>query len=173
MSGPRHLRSTVSRALPSTHLFEPGRDRKGAAAVEFAIVLPLFLLLVVGALDVGRAVMVQHKLAEAARAGCRLYTLKNEVTEDDVRAIVDKVMADANIGGYAVELDPYPPTAIEHLSPVTVSVSVPYNQASWCSSWFLSGKTLVATCIMPGDAGEVSRDSGGGTGSPGPPSAPP
>ena len=158
MPGPGHLRSTIFRGLPSARLFASRFDRKGAVVVEFAIVLPLFLVLVLGAINVGRAVLVQHKLTEAARAGCRLYALPTEVNQEDVQAVIETVMAEANLDGYAVELDPHPSTAIEHFSPVTVSVSVPYDEASWCSSWFLSGKTLEATCIMPGDTGQISRD---------------
>jgi Flp pilus assembly protein TadG len=47
------------------------RDR-GAAAVEFALLLPLLLLIVFGIIDVGRALNAQITLAEAAREGARL-----------------------------------------------------------------------------------------------------
>jgi len=126
MSDPGRPRSTRHGVSRSPRRFASRRDRKGAALIEFAVVFPLFLLLVVGAIDVGRAVMVQHKLVEAARAGSRAYSLPNEVTEGEVEAVVDTVMADANLDGYAVEFDPYPPDTIQHLAPVTVSVSIPY-----------------------------------------------
>ncbi len=50
------------------------RDR-GAAAVEFALVLPLLLLLVFGIIDFGRAYMAQISLTQAAREGARLGAL--------------------------------------------------------------------------------------------------
>jgi hypothetical protein len=50
------------------------RDR-GAAAVEFALVLPLLLLIVFGIIDFGRALNAQITLTEAAREGARLAAL--------------------------------------------------------------------------------------------------
>jgi Flp pilus assembly protein TadG len=47
------------------------RDR-GAAAVEFALVLPLLLLIIFGIIDSGRALSAQVVLTEAAREGARL-----------------------------------------------------------------------------------------------------
>jgi Flp pilus assembly protein TadG len=51
-----------------------GRDR-GAAAVEFALVLPLLLLIVFGIIDFGRALNAQITLTQAAREGVRLAAL--------------------------------------------------------------------------------------------------
>lgn len=45
--------------------------RRGAAAVEMALVLPLFLLVIFGIVEIGRAFMVEHLLANAARVGAR------------------------------------------------------------------------------------------------------
>jgi Flp pilus assembly protein TadG len=50
------------------------RDR-GTAAVEFALVLPLLLLIVFGMIDLGRALNAQITLTEAAREGARLAAL--------------------------------------------------------------------------------------------------
>src|SRR5215472_18044642 len=51
-----------------------GGDR-GAAAVEFALLLPLLLLLVFGIIDFGRAINAQITLTQAAREGARLAAL--------------------------------------------------------------------------------------------------
>jgi Flp pilus assembly protein TadG len=48
---------------------------RGAAAVEFALVLPLLLLIVFGIIDFGRALNAQITLTEAAREGVRLAAL--------------------------------------------------------------------------------------------------
>jgi Flp pilus assembly protein TadG len=53
-----------------------GRNRdRGAAAVEFALLLPLLLLLVFGIIDFGRAINAQITLTQAAREGARLAAL--------------------------------------------------------------------------------------------------
>jgi Flp pilus assembly protein TadG len=50
---------------------QAARDR-GAAAVEFALLLPVLLLLVFGIIDFGRALNAQITLTQAAREGARL-----------------------------------------------------------------------------------------------------
>jgi Flp pilus assembly protein TadG len=50
------------------------RDR-GAAAVEFALVLPLLLLILFAIIDFGRALNAQITLTQAAREGARLAAL--------------------------------------------------------------------------------------------------
>ena len=49
----------------------PDRER-GQTLVEFALVLPIFLLVVFGLIDVGRAVYTNSTLSQAAREGARL-----------------------------------------------------------------------------------------------------
>jgi len=58
-------------------LSRPGaRDKdRGATAVEFALLLPLLLLLVFGIVDFGRAINTQITLTQAAREGARLAAL--------------------------------------------------------------------------------------------------
>jgi Flp pilus assembly protein TadG len=55
----------MSRRLAET----PGR--RGQAMVEFAIVLPIFILLLVGIIDGGRVIFANNQLAEIAREGAR------------------------------------------------------------------------------------------------------
>jgi Flp pilus assembly protein TadG len=50
------------------------RDR-GSVAVEFALLLPILLLLVFGVVDFGRAISAQITLTQAAREGARLAAL--------------------------------------------------------------------------------------------------
>lgn len=52
-------------------------SERGAAAVEFALVLPLLVLLVFGIVEFGRAFQVQATLAAAAREGARVMAVQN------------------------------------------------------------------------------------------------
>jgi Flp pilus assembly protein TadG len=47
------------------------RGERGAIAVEFAIILPVLLLLIFGALDLAHAYYIQHIVTTASREGAR------------------------------------------------------------------------------------------------------
>jgi len=58
------------------------RADRGAAAVEFALVLPILLLLVFGIVDYGRAYNAKVTLTHAAREGARMLAVENASTSD-------------------------------------------------------------------------------------------
>ena len=53
-------------------------SERGAAAVEFAILLPLLLMLVMGTIEFGRAYNAQITLTNAARDGVRVMAIAND-----------------------------------------------------------------------------------------------
>ncbi|UTT68512.1 pilus assembly protein [Arthrobacter sp. DNA4] len=53
-------------------------SERGAAAVEFAILLPLLLMLVLGTIEFGRAYNAQITLTNAARDGVRVMAINND-----------------------------------------------------------------------------------------------
>ncbi len=68
------------------------RRRRGTAIVEFAVVLPLLLLLLFGIVEFGWLFLIRQTLVNAAREGCRVAVLKT-ATDEDVAARVREVMA--------------------------------------------------------------------------------
>jgi Flp pilus assembly protein TadG len=66
------------------------KSERGAVAVEFAIVLPIFLLLVLGIVEFGRAFNIQVSLSEAAREAARyaaVHCTEAGYDEDDAMAV--------------------------------------------------------------------------------------
>jgi Flp pilus assembly protein TadG len=61
------------------------RDERGASAVEFAFIVPLLILLVLGIAEFGHAFQVQGTLSAAAREGVRAMALRNDPV--DARAV--------------------------------------------------------------------------------------
>ena len=53
------------------------RDERGASAVEFGMIVPLLLVLVIGIVEFGHAFQVQGTLSAAAREGARRMALQN------------------------------------------------------------------------------------------------
>ena len=67
---------------------------RGQALVEFAFIIPIFLLVVFGLVDLGRAVFVNNSLAEAARDGARYGSVQARGFDDARRtAVEDWVLA--------------------------------------------------------------------------------
>ena len=122
--------------------------RWGAAAVEFAIVAPIFFLFVFGIIEYGRMVMVQQVLTNASREGARQAVLDGSSTSE-VESIVQNYLTNSSIQGATVTVTPNPPGSAEFGDPVTVVVSVGFNQVSWLPGpMFLGGKTLSAATVM-------------------------
>jgi Flp pilus assembly protein TadG len=53
-----------------------GRDRRGGVAVEFAFIVPLAILLTIGAIEVARAVSVQASISHAAKETVRFASVR-------------------------------------------------------------------------------------------------
>jgi Flp pilus assembly protein TadG len=70
------------------------RHRTGAATVEFAVVLALFLsTYLYGMLEVSRGIMVYQTLNNAARIGCRAGAQSGNGNSDITTAVSDVMMA--------------------------------------------------------------------------------
>lgn len=74
------------------------RTRRGQAVVEFALVLPVFLLLLFGALEFGRVFVRLHLMTNAAREGARVGSLPGS-TEDDVQDTASDRMTRVGLSG--------------------------------------------------------------------------
>jgi Flp pilus assembly protein TadG len=96
-----------------------GRDR-GASAVEFALLLPLLMLIIFGLVDTGRALDAQITLTQAAREGARLAALN----QPDVVARTQA--AAAGLSPVAVIVTPCPAGASQGLDAVVVT-SYPFR----------------------------------------------
>jgi Flp pilus assembly protein TadG len=124
------------------------KDRRGAAAVEFALVAPVLMLLVFGMIEFGRLVMVQQVLTNASREGARVGILDDSTTAD-VAASVSSFLTSSNISGATITVSPDPPSSAGYGDAVTVTVTVPFNQVSWLPSpMYLNGATMSASTSM-------------------------
>lgn len=126
-------------------------NRQGAAAVEFALVAPLFFLLVFGMIEFGRMIMVQQVITNASREGARMAVLDSQTpTASDVTSAVSTYLQNAGISGETVTIDPAEPTTAAYGEPVTVTVQVPFSSVSWLPApMFINADTnLTASAVM-------------------------
>lgn len=70
------------------------KRRRGQALVEFALIVPMFLMLVLGVYEFGRAWHVYQTITDAARDAARTAVLaRPTITIDTVAAAANRVMA--------------------------------------------------------------------------------
>jgi Flp pilus assembly protein TadG len=116
--------------------------------VEFAIIAPIFFLLVFGMIEFGRMVMVQQILTNASREGARKAVLDG-VSNVDVEDTVEDYLANASITGATISVATQAPTPPDIAESRIVTVTIPFSQVSWLPApIFLSGKTLSASTSM-------------------------
>ena len=130
------------------------RSRRGVVMAEFAIVLPIFILAVIGIIEFGRAVMVQQILVNAAREGARRAIVPG-ATSDEVKDLVDDYLVNASLGaasrkvavrddnGMDVEL-----ATVDSHERIQVIVQVPYDEVGVGISSYFMGSMMKARVQM-------------------------
>lgn len=123
------------------------KARRGAAAVEFALVVPFFLMLLFGIVEFGRAMMVQQMMVNATREGARVAVLPGSTTADVRSAVVDALA----VTGVPCEDDditvtPDPSTAYNNAQ-ISVSVAIPFSDVSWIAGTYITADLNAATSM--------------------------
>jgi Flp pilus assembly protein TadG len=116
--------------------YNPSRTRRGVSSIEFALVAPVFFLVVFGLIENGRMLMLQHAVTNAAREGCRAAALASNIDASDVETIVRDHLK-STLGDTANDIAkvrlsiPATLTDVASETELTVSVEVDYADASW------------------------------------------
>jgi len=131
------------------------RTRRGVALVEFAIVLPLLILLLIGIWEVGRVIEVQQSVQNAAREGGR-QTSTGKRTLSQVTQSVKDYLARAgyittNVTVTVTNLTDSSrsdPTTANQLDRFQVVVTMPFDDARLITQkWFTNGRILTAKVV--------------------------
>ncbi len=107
-------------------------------------------------IEIGRAVMVEQVLTNAAREGARAAVLDGSTATGVKDKVVD-YMKNGGISAAAtdmVTITPTDPASAANGTPVTVTVQVQFSKVTWLPSpWFISGnKYLTASSVMRREA---------------------
>jgi Flp pilus assembly protein TadG len=122
--------------------------RRGAAAVEFAVVAPLLALFIVGLCEVSRAQMVKSVLTDAARHACRTG-IRPAANNAAIIADVNKILSDNHINTSAATItilvngQAVNASTAKANDEISVKVSIPFGQASWTASFFFIASDTV------------------------------
>ena len=126
-------------------------DRRGQALVEFALVIPIVLLLICGLFDLGRIVFVNNTLSDGARHGARHASV--DPRADDYCQVIDDAVRTAILGQPLATYD----VVYQQIDPAGDPVGMQYvlcrNGANG------PGKASLPASAKPGDRVTVILDA--------------
>jgi Flp pilus assembly protein TadG len=105
--------------------------------VEFALVAPLFFMLVLGIIEFGRAFMVMDLLNEAARVGCRVAIIEGTSSAQIKQAATDFLTSagiNGEVAGVSVNdapIDTVEANTMPAYTEMSVVVTVPVSSVTW------------------------------------------
>lgn len=104
------------------------RDTRGVAAVEFALSLPIIVMLMFGLIEVGRIVYTQTALSFAAQEGTRFAIVRDgNVTTEEIEAFAASQLIAVVDGQLAVFAATAPVDPGTNTSLITIEVSMEYR----------------------------------------------
>jgi len=131
--------------MRDTRMKPSGRRRRGATAVEFAVVAPVILLMFFAALEFSRLNMIRHTVDVAAFEGARRGILPGATVatvQDRVNVVLEAIRVQAET--VVVE----PATLSRSVDTVTVTVTVALDTHTWIPSSFVAGKKVSRSCTL-------------------------
>lgn len=127
--------------------------RRAAAAVEFALCVPILLTVVFAVIEFSRMLQLQHIVRQAAFEGARTgMTL--DATTATAQAQVTKILGMVRVSNATVTITPNPLTYAS--TGVSVTVSVPAAGNSWFMRFLPSGSSVTATVALDREIQAIS-----------------
>ena len=121
------------------------------------MVAPVIFLMVFASVEFGRALMVMHGVADAARDGCRLAVSWKATLPEVEEVVADRLRA-FGVTKYQITVEPSNLNAAEQFEPVTVRITTAYEDVSYLPiPKLLSGATLSGYSCLPKE-GEVEKE---------------
>ena len=121
--------------------------RRGLAATETAITLPLLVLLVFGAIELTNAIFLKQSLTIAAYEGARAVA-RPAATSDNGEARVDAVLAARGVSNYEVSFSPEVTASTPRGTTLKVTVSAPVAAHLVGPVWFFGERTMMSEVCM-------------------------
>jgi len=113
------------------------RLRRGTQVVEVAFVLPIFFFFTMTGIEFARLLYVRHSVEQAAYEACRVAVTPG-ATQQLVRQKGGELLRAVGVRDFAINLAPFPPSAVinEDTRTVTVRVEVPFASNSFLPPTF-------------------------------------
>ena len=121
--------------------------RAGVAASEFAVCLPILVLIFMGMIEACTMIFLKQSLSVAAYEGMRT-ALEQNASLTDVEQTCQQILDERRVRGANISLSPTNFNALRPGEYFTLSVSAPCNDNSIIPASFFSGKTMTGAATM-------------------------
>lgn len=125
----------------------PRESRRGAAMVEFALTLPLLLIIVLGTIESCSMLHLKQTLHIAAYEAARV-ALVPKTTNAQVTNAAQAILTDRRVQGSAISITPSSFSSAPISSYITVTVTAPSNSNFAVPLLFYRNKTITGSCSM-------------------------
>ena len=115
------------------------KHRRGATAVDFAIVSPIFFLLLITSFEVARLNVIRHTADNAAYEAARIAMVPGATAAEAVNE-ANRIMNIAGARGSNVTVNPA--TIGLNTQQITVTVDIPLGQNGWITPRFTGASTI-------------------------------
>jgi Flp pilus assembly protein TadG len=129
------------------------RERRGLAAVELALCLPIVLVTALGMIETSNVVFVQTRMQSVAYEGVRVATrpttsAAQAATAATVITECNTMLSQLGVNGATVTLNPSSLTSLVPQQTVTVTITAPLSQNSTVAYVLSSSMTLTASATL-------------------------
>ena len=120
--------------------------RVGAAVVEFAVCLPLIVLIVLGTIEAGSLLFLKQTLVQAAYEGAKVAITTGD--SDQVEAVVDLVAASRDLNEVSVQFTPADIASVPAGEIITLTLTAPGDDNSLIPFGVFRNLTVEASASM-------------------------
>ncbi len=125
----------------------PERHRGGVAAIEFAVCIPLFVVLTIGAVEATDAIYLRNSLRVVAYEAVR-EAVKPAATNATATARGNTILAARNVQNGVITIVPADLSTAVGGDPIVVTVSAPANDNTIMPDWFFTGVIIREQLVM-------------------------
>jgi len=133
------LDSPSSVAIPIDCRAAKRRLRRGAAMVEFAMMVPIVFTLAFAAIEFARVLMIRHSVDNAVYESARLAMIPGS-SSAEAKGESERLLRVVGVTDFLIEIVP---AVLEKESPeVTVRITVPLDANSYLPQQFFAGRAI-------------------------------
>ena len=121
-----------------------GESRKGAAIAELAVVLPIFVMISIGTIELSQVIFLKQCL-QAAAHDCGYIASRQSATDAELQSRMTEILSARGINGGTISTIPSSIDGLDRGTRYTVTVSAPTVTNTVIGEFFMSAVVTAST----------------------------